>query len=330
VKNCGSCWELGVAEAQQVLVLNGFAQPCDVADGWGDENRTRHRDRGNAWSGRIQFRNSNPYAIGCRYVRQCHLNTCPVGIATQDEQLRTRFDGKPEMLINYFTAVATEVREILAKLGISSINEIIGRTDLLSQVKIENHPKANTIDLSAILSPRDTRSKQRQRIEPRKEKSDSPLDDTILLDVKDAIREKSSVVKNYKINNTNRSVGTKLAGELAYLYGDKGLPDGTIELRFNGSAGQSFGAFLVNGIRMILVGEANDYVGKGMCGGEIMIMPPFGRATAAQDVIIGNTVLYGATGGTLYASGERANASVSATAGPLQWSKVSGTMAAST
>jgi glutamate synthase domain-containing protein 3 len=153
------------------------------------------------------------------------------------------------------------------------------------------------------LSPRDTRIKQRQRIEPRKEKSDSPLDDTILLDVKDAIREKSSVVKNYKINNTNRSVGTKLAGELAYLYGDKGLPDGTIELRFNGSAGQSFGAFLVNGIRMILVGEANDYVGKGMCGGEIMIMPPFGRATAAQDVIIGNTVLYGATGGTLYASG---------------------------
>ena len=303
VKNCGSCWELGVAEAQQVLVLNGLRSRVTLRTDGGMKTGRDIVIAAMLGAEEYNFGTATLIAIGCRYVRQCHLNTCPVGIATQDEQLRTRFDGKPEMLINYFTAVANEIREILAKLGVASINEIIGRTDLLSQVKVENHPKANTVDLSAILSPRDTRNKQRQRIEPRKEKSDSPLDDTILLDVKDAIREKSSVVKNYKINNTNRSVGTKLAGELAYLYGDKGLPDGTIELRFNGSAGQSFGAFLVNGIRMILVGEANDYVGKGMCGGEIMIMPPFGRATAAQDVIIGNTVLYGATGGTLYASG---------------------------
>jgi glutamate synthase (NADPH/NADH) large chain/glutamate synthase (ferredoxin) len=159
------------------------------------------------------------------------------------------------------------------------------------------------VDLSAILSPPDTKNEQRLRTVQRIEKPDSPLDDTILLEVKEAIRDKNPVVKNYKIHNTNRSVGTKLAGEIAYLHGDKGLPDGTIELRFKGSAGQSFGAFLVNGIRMILVGEANDYVGKGMCGGEIVIMPPFGRATAAQDVIVGNTVMYGATGGTLFASG---------------------------
>jgi len=303
VKNAGSCWELGVAEAQQVLVMNGLRERVTLRTDGGMKTGRDIVIAAILGAEQYNFGTATLIAIGCKYVRQCHLNTCPVGIATQDEQLRTRFDGKPEMLINYFTAVANEVREILAQLGYTSVNDIIGRTELLSQVKFENHPKANTVDLSAILSPRDLRSTRRQRTEQRKEKSDSPLDDTILLDVKESIREKNPVVKNYKINNTNRSVGTKLAGEVAYLYGDKGLPDGTIELRFNGSAGQSFGAFLVNGIRMILVGEANDYVGKGISGGEIVIMPPFGRATAAQDVIIGNTVLYGATGGTLYASG---------------------------
>ncbi|HTR82713.1 MAG TPA: glutamate synthase large subunit [Bacteroidota bacterium] len=303
VKNAGSCWELGVAEAQQVLTLNGLRDRVTLRTDGGMKTGRDIVIAAILGAEEYNFGTATLIAIGCRYVRQCHLNTCPVGIATQDEHLRTRFDGKPEMLINYFTAVANEIREILASLGYTSVNDIIGRTDLLAQVKFDNHPKANTIDLSAIIAPRDSRSTRRQRIEPRKEKSDSPLDDTILLDVKDAIREKNPVVKNYKINNTNRSVGTKLAGELAYLYGDKGLPDGTIELRFSGSAGQSFGAFLVNGIRMILVGEANDYVGKGMCGGDIIVMPPFGRATAAQDVIIGNTVLYGATGGSLYASG---------------------------
>ncbi len=303
LKNAGSCWELGVAEAQQVLVLNGLRERVTLRTDGGMKTGRDIVIAAILGAEEYNFGTAALIAIGCRYVRQCHLNTCPVGIATQDEQLRTRFDGKPEMLINYFTAVANEVREILAQLGYMSMNDIIGRVELLSQVKFQNHPKANMVDLSAILSPRDLRNTRRQRIEPRKEKSDSPLDDTILLDVKESIREKNPVVKNYKINNTNRSVGTKLAGEVAYLYGDKGLPDGTIELRFNGSAGQSFGAFLVNGIRIILVGEANDYVGKGMCGGEIIIMPQFGRATAAQDVIIGNTVLYGATGGTLYASG---------------------------
>ena len=303
VKNAGSCWELGVAEAQQVLVLNGLRDRVTLRTDGGMKTGRDIVIAAMLGAEEYNFGTATLIAIGCKYVRQCHLNTCPVGIATQDEQLRTRFDGKPEMLINYFMAVANEIREILAQLGYPSINDIVGKTDLLKQIRVEGHEKANTVDLSALLAPRDVRNTQRQRIEPRKEKSDSPLDDTILLDVKDAIREKNPVVKNYKVNNTNRSIGTKLAGELAYLYGDKGLPEGTIELRFNGSAGQSFGAFLVNGIRMILVGEANDYVGKGMCGGEIIIMPPFGRATAAQDVIIGNTVMYGATGGVLFASG---------------------------
>lgn len=303
VKNAGSCWELGIAEAQQVLVLNGLRGRVTLRADGGMKTGRDIVIAAMLGAEEFNFGTAALIAIGCRYVRQCHLNTCPVGIATQDEQLRTKFDGKPEMLINYFIAVANDVREILANLGVTSMNEIVGRTDLLRQVKVENHPKANMVDLSAILSPPDTKSEQRLRIVQRNEKPDSPLDDTILLDVKDAIREKNPTVKNYKIHNTNRSVGAKLAGEVAYLYGDKGLPDGTIELRFKGSAGQSFGAFLVNGIRMVLVGEANDYVGKGMSGGEIVIMPPFGRATAAQDVIVGNTVMYGATGGTLFASG---------------------------
>lgn len=303
VKNAGSCWELGIAEAQQVLTLNGLRERVTLRADGGMKTGRDIVIAAMLGAEEFNFGTAALIAIGCRYVRQCHLNTCPVGIATQDEQLRTRFDGKPEMLINYFRAVANDVRDILAQLGYASLRDVIGRTDLLRQKVTENHPKANTLDLSAILSPPDTKNEQRLRIVQRDEKPDSPLDDTILLDVKDAIREKTPVVKNYKIHNTNRSVGAKLAGELAYLYGDKGLPDGTIELRFKGSAGQSFGAFLVAGVRIVLVGEANDYVGKGMSGGEIVIMPSFGRATAAQDVIIGNTVMYGATGGTLFASG---------------------------
>ncbi|HTX19774.1 MAG TPA: glutamate synthase large subunit [Bacteroidota bacterium] len=303
VKNAGGCWELGVSEAQQVLTLNGLRDRVTLRTDGGMKTGRDIVIAAILGAEEYNFGTATLIAIGCRYVRQCHLNTCPVGIATQDETLRTRFDGKPEMLINYFTSVANEVREILAQLGYSSMSDIIGRTELLTQATFENHPKANLVDLSSILAPKDLKSSRRQRMEQRKEKPDSPLDDTILLDVKVAIREKSPVVKNYKINNTNRSVGTKLAGEIAYLYGDGGFPDGTIELRFNGSAGQSFGAFLVKGIRMVLVGEANDYVAKGMSGGEVVIMPQFGRATAAQDVIIGNTVLYGATGGALFASG---------------------------
>ncbi|MGE5313595.1 MAG: glutamate synthase large subunit [Acidobacteriota bacterium] len=303
IKNAGSCWELGVAEAQQVLELNGL------------RNRVTLRTDGGVKTGRdiviaamlgaeeYNFGTAALIALGCRYVRQCHLNTCPVGIATQDEKLRSRFDGTPEQLINYFRAVSEDVRQILAGLGYCSIAEILGHTELLEQIRVEGHAKANAVDLSAILSPRDIRSERRRRIDQKSGRAERPLDDTILADVKDAIREKRAIARSYKIRNTNRAVGTKLSGEIAYLYGDRGLPEGTIDLTFRGSAGQSFGAFLVNGIRLVLEGEANDYVGKGMSGGEIIIMPRHNKEEAAQDVIIGNTVLYGATGGALFASG---------------------------
>ena len=207
------------------------------------------------------------------------------------------------MLINYLTAIAEDVRKTLAELGARSLNEVVGRTDMLEQRTVTDHPKANTLDLSGFLARRDYEREKRFRVWYRNDRPDKPLDDTILQDVKDAIRDKTPITREYKIRNINRSVGTKLSGEIAYLYGDRGLPEKTIQLRFRGSAGQSFGAFLVHGIKLVLIGEANDYVGKGMCGGEIVVMPARNSANSAQDVIIGNTVLYGATGGTLFASG---------------------------
>jgi glutamate synthase (NADPH/NADH) large chain/glutamate synthase (ferredoxin) len=303
IKNAGSCWELGVAEAQQVLQLNGL------------RNRITLRTDGGFKTGRdiligallgaeeFNFGTAALIAIGCKYVRQCHLNTCPVGIATQDEILRKKFDGNPDQLVHYLRAVAEDVREQLAALGYTSIGEIVGRTQLLEQRTIADHPKANTVDLSAIISPPDTRNEQQRRIYQRSDKSATPLDDVILIDAKDALREKMPIKKTYSIRNTNRSVGTKLSGQIAYQYGDAGLPERTIDLTFKGSAGQSFGAFLVNGVRLTLFGEANDYVGKGMGGGEIVITPAVKKDLAAHNVIAGNTVLYGATGGRTFING---------------------------
>ncbi|MCI0706229.1 MAG: glutamate synthase large subunit [Ignavibacteriae bacterium] len=303
IKNAGAPWELGLAEVQQVLVMNGLRERVTLRVDGGLKTGRDIVIAALLGAEEFNFGTGALIALGCRYVRQCHLNTCPVGIATQDEKLRARFDGKPEMLIEYFNAVSEDVRQILAELGFRSLNEIIGRTDLLKQKTIRDHVKANTVDLSGLLTRRDYERDQRLRIWYRNDRPDKPLDDTILQDVKNALREKVSVVRNYKIRNTNRAVGTKLSGEIAYLYGDRGLESHTIELRFMGSAGQSFGAFLVHGIKMVLTGEANDYVGKGMSGGEIIVAPPQGRVHAAQEVIVGNTVLYGATGGALFAAG---------------------------
>lgn len=303
IKNAGAPWELGIAEAQQVLVMNGLRERVTLRADGGLKTGRDIVIAAMLGAEEFNFGTAALIALGCKYVRQCHLNTCPVGIATQDEKLRERFDGKPEMLINYLNAVAQDVREILAGLGFRSLHEVIGRTDLLKQHIIIDHPKANTVDLSGILARRDYERDQRLRVWHRNDKPDKPLDDIILQDVKDAIRDKTHVTRSYKIRNINRSVGTKLSGEIAFLYGDKGLPENTIRLSFHGSAGQSFGAFLVQGIRLHLTGEANDYVGKGMSGGEIVIMPMHNEENSAQEVIAGNTVLYGATGGALFASG---------------------------
>lgn len=303
IKNAGGPWELGIAETQQVLVMNGLRERVTLRADGGMRTGRDIVIAAMLGAEEFNFGTATLISLGCRYVRQCHLNTCPVGVATQDERLRKRFDGKPEELIKYFTAVSEEIRQILASLGFRSLNELIGRTDLLQQKTITDHQRANTVDLSGILARRDYENEQRYRVWHRNDKPGSPLDDIILQDVKDAIRERVPITVKYKIKNVHRSVGTKLSGEIAYLYGDRGLPENTIELRFSGSAGQSFGAFLVQGIKMVLDGEANDYVGKGMCGGEIIIRPTRQGTSTAEDVIIGNTVLYGATGGALFACG---------------------------
>ncbi len=210
------------------------------------------------------------------------------------------------MVIHYFTFVAMESREILASLGYRSMDEIIGRTDLLHAVPLVEHPKAYALDLQRILAdPDPSRTRPRKRVQPRNDRpGDVPLDNRILADAAPGLNTGTPVQLAYPIRNENRTVGARVAGAIALKFSDKGLPENTISIRFDGTAGQSFGAFLANGMRMVLHGEANDYVGKGMTGGEIVIVPPEHAAfEASENVIIGNTVLYGATGGQLFVAG---------------------------
>ena len=307
IKNAGSAWELGVAEAHQVLMLNGL------------RNRVILRTDGGMRTGEdivfaallgaeeFNFGTTALIASGCVYVRQCHLNTCPVGVATQDERLRAKFKGKPEYIVNYFNGVAEEVRQILAEMGLASFTDLIGRVEYLRQRQVPDHPKANKVNLSGLLAnvAKDDDSQPRHNTWDR---NDPPmgrrLDDAILQDAREAVNDQLPLALSYRVKNTNRAVGTKLSGEIAYLWGEQGLPDGTIELNLRGSAGQSLGAFLSPGVRITLVGEANDYVGKGMGGGEIIVRPPPTRTYIAhENSIVGNTCLYGGTGGLFFASG---------------------------
>ncbi len=307
IKHAGSPWELGVAETQQVLMLNNL------------RNRVILRTDGGMRTGRdiitaailgaeeYNFGTAALIAMGCVYVRQCHLNTCPVGVATQDEKWRARFKGTPDHVVNFFNGVAQEVREILAGLGVRSLTEIIGRPEFLVQRAVPEHPKANTLDLRRLLvdvaagDPTAARYCTRERNDGAQGR---PLDEVILQDAKEAITEGLKMELRYKVRNTNRSVGAMVSGEIGYQYGRDGLPEGTLTLRLEGTAGQSFGAFLSKGVRLLLSGEANDYVGKGMSGGEIVVRPaPEARFVPHENSILGNTCIYGATGGMLLACG---------------------------
>lgn len=213
------------------------------------------------------------------------------------------------MVVNFFDAVAEEVRGYLATLGVPTISDLIGRPEFLRQRIVPDHPKANRLDLGRLLADigKSDDSIQRFNTVDRNDGTENfrPLDDSILQDAKDAINEQHPIVLDYKVKNTNRSIGTKLSGEIGYQYGEEGLPENTITLNLRGSAGQSFGAFLAAGVKMILTGEGNDYVGKGMSGGEIIVRPSEQRKfVAAETMIIGNTVMYGATGGRLFACGK--------------------------
>ncbi len=307
IKNAGGPWELGVAETHQVLMLNGL------------RNRVTLRTDGGMRSGEdivyaallgaeeFNFGTAAMISMGCVYVRQCHLNTCPVGVATLDDRLRAKFKGKPENVVAFFNGVAEEVRVIMAGLGFRTIDEMVGRVECLRQREIPDHPKANTLDLSKLLvnvakdDPTAVRHATRARNDG---PEDRTLDDIVLQDAKEAINDGKPIVLSYKVNNTNRSIGTQVSGEIGYQWGEEGIPAGTIELRLTGSAGQSLGAFLAPGVRLVLTGEANDYVGKSMSGGEIILKSRSPRKFVPHEcMILGNTVMYGATGGYLYANG---------------------------
>ncbi|OGX04209.1 MAG: glutamate synthase subunit alpha [Omnitrophica bacterium RIFCSPLOWO2_12_FULL_50_11] len=305
IKHAGSAWELGLAETQQVLVLNDLRGRITVRTDGGFKTGRDVVIAGILGAEEFGFGTAALVAVGCCMVRQCHLNTCPVGVATQNEKLRLKFRGTPEALIHFFTHVAQEVREILAFLGARRFNDIIGRTELLEPIELDSSSKASHIDLCAILTQPDPHgTRPRHHIQERNDWDDVPMDEAILKDVQNAIETKTPVRIKCSIRNIHRTVGARIAGAIAVRYGDQGLPDGTIEMTCEGTAGQSFGAFLIRGMRMILVGQANDYVGKGMAGGELVLRPdPRAAFASEQNVILGNTVMYGATGGTLYAAG---------------------------
>src|SRR5579871_3750615 len=306
IKHAGTPWELGVAETQQTLVANNLRSRIVLRTDGGMRTGIDIITAAIIGAEEFNFGTAALIATGCVYVRQCHLNTCPVGVATQDEKLRGKFKGTPEMVVNFFNAVAAEVREILASLGVRKLTDIIGHPELLKQRHVPNHPKANTLNLKKLLANMaDNEDAPRYCTRSRNDGvHERPLDDIILQDAKDAITEQQPISLSYRVTNVNRSVGTKVSGEIGYQYGEAGLPEGTLELKLEGSAGQSFGTFLAPGIRLILEGEANDYVGKGMSGGEIIVKPsPGHKFVAGDNSIVGNTCIYGATGGTLLANG---------------------------
>ena len=307
VKNAGGPWELGLAEAHQVLLLNGLRNRVTLRTDGGMKTGLDILIAAMLGAEEYNFGTAALIATGCVYVRKCHLNTCPVGVTTQDEKLRAKYKGSPDNVVLFFNAVAEEVRRLLASIGARSLNDVIGRTDYLEQRVVPNHPKANLVDLSRLLAmPKIDDGSPRFHTWERNDKlEDRTIDDVILQEAKSCLQTKSKLSLKYKVKNTFRSIGTQLSGEIAYRYGDEGLPDGTLNIGLSGSAGQSLGAFLVKGVRIMLTGESNDYVGKGMSGGEIVVIPsPSAKFDPAKNSICGNTVLYGATGGALYIRGK--------------------------
>jgi glutamate synthase domain-containing protein 2/glutamate synthase domain-containing protein 1/glutamate synthase domain-containing protein 3 len=305
LKHAGSPWELGLAETQQVLVMNDL------------RSRIRVQTDGKLQTGRdvaiaallgaeeYGFSTMPLIALGCIMMRKCHLNTCPVGIATQDPALRAKFAGKPEAVINYFFFVAEEMRRIMAKLGFRTVDEMVGRVERLEMREAIDHWKAQGLDFSAILYNPPAPSRVARRCTTKQDHGiDTALDYKLIEFSREAIDDGTPVEFRLPIRNVHRTVGAMLSGAIAAKYGSKGLPPDTIRCEFNGSAGQSFGAFLAAGVTLTLEGDANDYVGKGLSGGRIIVYPPRGSSFLPEDnILVGNVVLYGATGGEAYFNG---------------------------
>jgi len=305
VKYAGTPWEMGLSEVNQTLTLNGL------------RGRVRLRTDGGLKTGRdiviaailgaeeFGIGTLSLVAMGCIMVRQCHSNTCPVGVCTQDERLRQKFTGSPEKVINLMTFIAEEVREILAKLGCKNLDEVIGRTELLRQVS-RGAEHLDDLDLNPILAKVDAdESERRFSLSTWRNAVPDSLDAQIIADAKAVFERGEKMQLAYNVRNTHRAVGTRLSSEITKAFGMSKLNDGHVQIRLRGSAGQSLGAFLCKGVTLEVFGDANDYVGKGLSGGTIIVRPLVSSPLASQDnTIIGNTVLYGATSGRLFAAGQ--------------------------
>jgi len=305
VKHAGTPWELGLAETQQTLVLNQLRGRVVVqVDG---QMKTGRDVLIGALLGADEFGFATaPLVVeGCIMMRKCHLNTCPVGVATQDPELRKRFTGQPEHVVNYFFFVAEEVRELMASIGIAKFDDLIGRADLLDMQAGIDHWKINGLDFSKVFHlPEMPASVSRKNNDVQDHGLINALDNKLIALANNALETGQKVVLDIPITNTNRTVGTMLSNQVATRYGNTGLPNDTIHVNFIGTSGQSFAAFLAKGITFELTGEGNDYVGKGLCGGRIVIKPPVAfRGIAHENIIIGNTVMYGATTGESYFRG---------------------------
>jgi glutamate synthase (NADPH/NADH) large chain len=305
VKYAGTPWEMGLSEVNQTLTLNGL------------RGRVKLRTDGGLKTGRdiviaailgaeeFGIGTLSLVAMGCIMVRQCHSNTCPVGVCTQDERLRQKFTGSPEKVINLMTFIAEEVREILARLGVKSLDEVIGRTELLRQVS-RGAEHLDDLDLNPILAKVDADETERRfSLDTWRNAVPDSLDAQIIADAKAVFERGEKMQLAYNVRNTHRAVGTRLSSEITRIFGMSKLNDGHVQVRLRGSAGQSLGAFLCKGVTLEVFGDANDYVGKGLSGGTIVVRPLVSSPLASQDnTIIGNTVLYGATSGKLFAAGQ--------------------------
>ncbi|MGH6829502.1 MAG: glutamate synthase large subunit, partial [Rhizomicrobium sp.] len=303
--HAGSPWEIGLAETQQTLVLNGLRGRIAVQVDGGLRTGRDVAVAALLGADEFGFATAPLIAAGCIMMRKCHLNTCPVGVATQDPVLRKKFTGQPEHVINYFFFVAGELREIMAQLGFRTLSEMVGRVDRLDMKKAVSHWKARGIDLSRLLYQMPRKPNVAiHHCEAQNHELDSALDHDLIGAAKPAIEHGQPVRLERSIRNRDRTVGAMLSGDVARRHGHAGLPEDTIAIRFTGTAGQSFGAFLARGVSLELVGDANDYVGKGLSGGRIVVRQPrhAGR-DPTENIIVGNTVLYGAVAGEAYFEG---------------------------
>ena len=305
IKHAGIPWELGLAETQQVLLLNDL------------RSRIRVQTDGKLQTGRdvaiaallgaeeFGFATTPLIAMGCIMMRKCHLNTCSVGIATQDPELRKQFKGQPEHVINFFFFIAEQLRQYMAELGFRTVDEMVGRVDMLDTEPAVDHWKARGLDFSAILYNPPVPSRVARRcVHTQDHGLERALDHQLVEHSLDALLSLRNVEVNLPVRNVNRSVGTILSGEIARRYGSAGLPDDTIRIHLTGSAGQSLGAFLAKGVTLTLEGDANDYVGKGLSGGKVIVYAPHTSTFAPEEnIIIGNVALYGATSGESFFNG---------------------------